>query len=205
MKSPGLELATAVSLLSTLLFAACTEPTKPIKKLNIKRAADYEPIVAPATTTDSATVGEATSDAIEPPASAPLEIVEVQGYRGECDSSFVGINEDGLVTVRTGAQVRTHRLAGISIPAGVRDEAHNQIRRWLDKKNMSVEVDDSVPSLDVAAYLHLCPDGLMINEELVRVGLAVPSESRFRRTDALKKASVEALTARRGVWGRSSQ
>ena len=93
----------------------------------------------------------------------------------------------------------------ISIPASVQLQAQNQVRLWLDDKTISVEPDDSVPALDAFAYLHVCPEGEMLNEELVRAGLAVPSETTYRRTDALKKASVEALTAGRGVWGSRSQ
>lgn len=187
---------TFVALLCAAMLLACSEPTKPIKKLNIKRAADLEPIAAPA-----ATAQESVPPAeVEP--SAEIEIVEVEGYHGTCDSTFVGINDESLVTVRSANDVRTHRLAGISIPEAVRLEAQNEVRRRLDKKSISVEVDEFVPAIDSAVYLYVCPDGTMINEELVRAGLAVPAESRYRRSDALEKASIEALTARRGVWGR---
>lgn len=197
-----------VGLLAALVWSACSEPTKPIKKLNIRKASDYEPIAAPVTSTETST--EATSTAAPPntstaPPAEAMEIVEVQGYKGSCDHVFVGINDDGLATLRSASQVRTFRLAGISIPEAVKLEAHNQIRIWLDKRNVSVEIDDSVPAVDPGAYLHLCPDGFQVNLELVREGLAVPAEQRYKRTDELKKASVEALTAGRGVWGRSSR
>jgi len=189
-----------IPLMLLVALVACSEPTKPVKKLNIKRAADMEPVAAPAPPQPE--TPEATESA-EP--SEGLEIVEVEGFRGACDTQFVGINEENLVTVRSSNQVRTFRLAGISIPSEVQLDAQNQVRIWLDDKELSVEVDDSVPALDAFAYLHLCPDGTMLNEELVRAGLALPSETRYRRTDALKKASVEALTAGRGVWGRTAQ
>lgn len=191
-------------VLACVLLVGCGEPR--YKKLNIKRAADLEPIAAPQSTSTDAEEPKS-----EPPPHPPqatsteaMEIVEVAGFRGPCDGTFVGVNEEDLVTVRTATQVRTYRLAGISIPAGARQDAHNQMRFWLDKKAISVEVDESVASIDAPVYIHLCPDGRMVNEELVRAGLAVPSETRFRRTDALKKASIEALTAGRGVWGKKS-
>jgi len=197
-------------VLTSLSWAACSKPSKPIKKLNIQRASDYEPITPPvetgtsdATSTASSTNATATSNAEAP--SAPMEIINVEGYQGDCDYLFVGINDDDLATLRSGSQVRSFRLAGISIPESVKLEAHNQIRVWLNHRNISVEIDDSVPAIDSGAYLHICPDGFFVNLELVRAGLAVPAGQRYRRTDELKKASVEALTAGRGVWGRSTK
>lgn len=201
MRTYSTSLAVLFVLAGAFVSSACSEPSKPIKKLNIKRAADLEPISAPmATSTDGVT--ETAAAAAEGVATTEIEIVDVQGFRGECDSSFVGINDDDLVTVRSANEVRTHRLAGISIPEAVRLEAQNEVRRRLDRKSISVEVDEFVPAIDSAVYLYVCPDGTMINEELVRAGLAVPADSRYRRSDALEKASIEALTAGRGVWGR---
>jgi endonuclease YncB( thermonuclease family) len=194
-------LALLVALLCLSALVSCKEPTKPIKKLNIKRASDYEPIAPP-----PGTVGA--EPEVEPQAEPPgeaMEIVEVQGFRGDCDSTFVGINTDDLVTMRTASQVRTVRLAGISIPEDVKLMAQNQIRIWLDRKSVGVEIDESLVGLDPAVYLWTCPGGTMINEELVRDGLAVPARGPARRSDALKKASVEALTAGRGVWGKKAE
>lgn len=187
------------------LLVACSEPTKPVKKLNIKRASDMEPIAAPMETGTDAAKNDPAAPATQSEGGTPLEIIEVQGFRGACDATFVGINDENLVTVRTDTQVRTYRLAGISIPAEIGVDAQNQIRVWLDDARISVEVDDSIPALDAFAYLHICSEGKMVNEELVRMGFAVPSEARYRRSDALKKASVEALTAGRGVWGPRSR
>lgn len=198
-----------LAVLAALVWVACSEPSKPIKKLNIRKASDFEPIAAPV---ETGTSGTSDGSSTETPANTtaeepgpPMEIIDVQGYKGSCDHFFVGINDDDLATLRSASQVRTFRLAGISIPESVKLEAHNQIRVWLDDRRISVEIDDSVPAIDSGAYLHLCPDGFQVNLELVREGLAVPTEQRYRRTDELKKASIEALTARRGVWGRSAQ
>lgn len=195
----------AFAVLACVSVLACSEPTKPVKKLNIKRAADLEPIMPPASTHSDQGSAEEPVTAPAMTSTETMEVVEVEDFRGPCDSMFVGVNQDDLVTVRAGRQIRTHRLAGISIPDDARLAAHNQLRMWMDGKAISVEVDESVPAIDAPAYIRLCPDGAMMNEELVREGLALPANARFRRTDALKKASVEALTAGRGVWGKTAQ
>lgn len=201
MRTRKNRLSLLVAILSLCAFAACDQPTKPIKKLDIKRAADMEPISPPPR---EATEPEAAGEDVAQPGEE-MEVVDVGGFRGTCDGAFAGINAEDLVTLRSGSQVGTYRLAGISIPAEVRSEAHNQIRIWLERKSVSLEVDESVPAIDPAVYVHVCPEGTIVNEELVRAGLAMPSEARFRRSDALKKVSVEALTAGRGVWGKKAQ
>ena len=83
----------AILIVISALLIACSEPTKPIKKLNIKRASDLEPIAAPRT--GPATPAEApASQEAESVADEQMEIVEVQGFRGACDSTFVGINDE---------------------------------------------------------------------------------------------------------------
>jgi endonuclease YncB( thermonuclease family) len=200
MRTREIRFTTLVAILCLCAFVACDQPTKPIKKLDIKRASDLEPISPPPLAAEPETAGEETAQPGE-----EMEVVEVAGFRGNCDSVFAGVNAEDLVTLRSGPRVGTYRLAGISIPAEVQFEAHNQLRMWLEGKNVSLEVDESVPAIDPAVYIHSCSEGTIVNEELVRAGLAMPSEARFRRSDALKKASVEALTAGRGVWGTKAQ
>lgn len=178
----------------------CGEPE--VKKLNITRAEDLQPI-APAQTTPDPLLETTTTEAPVAEDGTPMEILEVGGFRGQCDHTIVGVNEADVVAMRKGNAVASYRLAGISIPDDARFQAHNRIRYLLERKQAGIELEPNSPGLDRAAYLYVCPDGTMVNLELVREGLAVPSDAVSMHKGALDKASIEALTAGRGVWGLS--
>ncbi|MBI2213821.1 MAG: thermonuclease family protein [Acidobacteria bacterium] len=179
--------------LALVLVADCGPSKRP--KFNIKRAADYEPVVPTATTapTTSAT-----------PAS-DVTIVEIGAFKGSCEHSFSGINATDVVALANPSGLRSYRLAGIAIPPEIRANAHAQIRSWLEGEAVGLEIEGASPGIDPAAYLYRCSTKTMLNAELVRAGLAVVSDSPSAHRDALNKASMEALSARRGVWGSSGK
>ncbi|MCM2314356.1 MAG: thermonuclease family protein [Thermoanaerobaculia bacterium] len=186
----------AVMILATL--AACGPSERP--KFKIKRASDFEPIMQPApppaTTTDSAVTESAVS------AGTDLTLVEVGGFSGSCDLTFSGINDQDVLALADASGLRGYRLAGIAIPPQTRAEAHAQLRSWLDKEEIGIEIEGSSPGIDRAVYVYRCSAKSMVNAELVRAGLAVVVDGPSLHRDALNRASMEALTAGRGVWGR---
>ena len=187
------------SMLTLALLIGCGPSDRP--KFNIKKAKDYDPVVegnpelpAPASTTAAA-----------PPPDTAIEVVEVGAFRGNCDQSFSGINDADVVALANASGLRSHRLAGIAIPDEIRVEAHSVLRSWLTGELVGIEIETGAPGPDTAAYLYRCSSKTMVNAELVRAGLAVVVDTPSVHRDALNKASMEALSARRGVWGKGSK
>jgi endonuclease YncB( thermonuclease family) len=180
-------------LLALLLVAGCGPSERP--KFNIKRAKDYEPIIPPdppratATAAPAATATEAT-------------LVEIEAFKGPCDQSFSGINGQDVVALASASGLRSYRLAGIAIPDEIRAEAHSQLRSWLEGDAIGIEIEPASPGAEPAAYVYRCSSKSMLNTDLVSAGLAVVDDSNSAHHDALAKASVQALSARRGVWGK---
>lgn len=179
-----------------LCAVACGPSERP--KFHIKKASDYEPIVTPAPPPTASSTQPATAS-VAPPGSE-MTIVEVGGFKGACDHSFSSINDEDLVALANPTGLRSYRLAGIAITPGIRAEAHAQLRSWLLGEAIGVELDSAGGGSQPAAYLYRCSSATMVNAELVRSGLAVVSDAPSMHRDALGKASMEALSARRGVW-----
>lgn len=187
--------------LALALVAGCGPSKRP--KFNIKRASDYEPVVTTAAPPATPAVNpEAVSTA---PAEGEVTVVEVGSFKGSCDQSFSGINENDIVALADSSGLRSYRLAGIAIPPGIRADAHAQIRSALEGEAIGVEIEAASPGVDPAAYLYRCSAKSMLNAELVSAGLAVVSDAPSAHREALNKASMEALGARRGVWGRQGK
>ncbi|MFA6955047.1 MAG: thermonuclease family protein [Thermoanaerobaculia bacterium] len=180
-------------ILALLLVAGCGPSERP--KFNIKRAKDYEPIVPPESPRATATA-DTTATA------APAIVVEIDAFKGTCDHSFSGINGQDVVSLANASGLRSYRLAGIAIPDEIRAEAHGQLRSWLEGDAIGVEIDGASPGAEPAAYVYRCSSKSMLNADLVSAGLAVVSDAPATHRDALNKASMQALTARRGVWGK---
>ena len=179
-----------IALLSVV--AGCGSPERP--KFNIKREPHIEPLPVP----------EAKEIYEEPaPATATdAVIVEIGAFKGSCEHTFSGINQQDLLALANSTGLRSYRLAGIAIPPEVQAGAHDQLRTWMDGEAIGVEIEGSAASLDPAAYLYRCSTKSMVNVELVRAGFAVVVDAPSAHRDALNQASMEALAARRGVWGR---
>lgn len=175
--------------------AACGPSERP--KFNIKRASDYEPIRQPEPPrTTSATPDSAAT------AGSEITLVELGAFKGSCEFSFSGINDQDLVALANATGLRSYRLAGIAIPPQARPEAHAQLRSWVVGEPISIEIEASSPGHDQAVYLYRCSAKAMLNTDLVRDGLAVVVDGPSAHREALNQASMEALTAGRGVWGR---
>jgi len=181
-----------------VLVAGCGPSERP--KFNIKRASDYEPL----RTTEPRTDTTATTAPPEP-AGTEMTVVEIGAFKGECDRTFSGINGEDLVSLANAGGMRSYRLAGIAIPAGIRGETHERLRGWLEGEALGIEVESGSGGGQPAVYIVRCSTKTWINEELVREGLAMVADTSSAHRDALNQASMEALTARRGVWGRSSK
>lgn len=186
------------SLLALALLAGCGPSERP--KFNIKKARDYDPVAqgnpeppAPAATTAT------------PPPDTAVEVVEIGAFKGNCDQSFSGINDADVVALANPSGLRSYRLAGIAIPDEIRVEAHSELRSWLTGEPVGIEIEMGAPGPDAAAYLYRCSSKTMVNAELVRAGLAVVVDTPSVHRDALNKASMEALSVRRGVWGKGAK
>jgi endonuclease YncB( thermonuclease family) len=177
--------------LALILLAGCGPSERP--KLNIKREPHFEPLPVPPAK------GIYRDPATE--TAAGTEIVEIGAFKGSCDFRFSGINDADLISLASPKGLRNYRLAGIGIPDGVRAEAHAQIRQWLADQEVGIVVEPGDPGAEAAIYVYGCGAKSLINLELVRSGLAVVSDAPSGQRDALSKASMEALGARRGVWG----
>ena len=188
----------AAMILATV--AGCGPSERP--KFKIKRAADYEPIVQPAPPPTATTDSAVTDSAV--PAGTEITLVEVGGFKGSCDLTFSGINDQDVLALADASGLRGYRLAGISIPPQIRAEAHARLRSWLDGEKIGVEIESSSPGIDRAVYVYRCSAKSMINADLVRAGFAVVVDGPSLHRDALNQASMEALTAGRGVWGRKT-
>lgn len=194
----GIRTIAAAMILAT--FAACGPSERP--KFKIKRAADYEPIIQPETSGTATTDGTVSDPA--PPSGTEMTLVEVGAFKGSCDLTFSGINDQNVLALADASGLRDYRLAGIAIPPQVRAEAHAQLRSWLDGEEIGVEIEGTSPGIDRAVYVYRCSAKSMLNADLVRAGLAVVVDGPSLHRDALNQASMEALTAGRGVWGRKT-
>lgn len=179
-------------LLAILIVAGCGPAERP--KFNIKRAKDYEPIIPPESSRAPATTDSAAT-------ATPVTVEEIEGFKGPCDHSFSGINDQDVVALADATGLRSYRLAGIAIPGEIRAETHGQLRSWLEGDTLGIEVEGASPGVEPAAYVYRCSTKTMLNADLVSAGLAVVSESPSIHREALNRASMEALSARRGVWG----
>lgn len=179
--------------------AACGPSERP--KLKIKRAADYEPIRPPEQQPRAATSDAAATDSAAP-TGTETTLVEIGAFKGSCDLSFSGINDQDVLALADASGLRSYRLAGVAIPPQVRAEAHAQLREWLEREAIGIEFEGSTAGMDRAVYVYRCSAKSMVNAELVRAGLAVVVDGPSLHGDALNAASMEALTAGRGVWGR---
>lgn len=187
------------SLLVLALLAGCGPSERP--KFNIKRAEDYEPVVPTGTAPPQATSTTATA----PPSDTAFEVVEAGAFTGSCDHSFSGVNDTDILTLADASGLRSYRLAGVAIPDAARANAHAELRSWLTGEAVGIEVEAGSPGPEPAVYVYRCSSKTMVNAELVRSGLAVVVDSPSKHRDALSKASMEALAARRGVWGKPSR
>jgi endonuclease YncB( thermonuclease family) len=182
-------------ILALLLVAGCGPSERP--KFNIKRAKDYEPIVPPAQPRATAAADSAAT-------ATEATVVEIEAFQGSCDYSFSGINDEDVIALANASGLRSYRLAGIAIPREIRAEAHSQLRSWLEGDAIGIEVEGANPGPEPAAYIYRCSTKMMLNADLVRAGLAVVSDSPSNHRDTLNRASMEALSAHRGIWGKRS-
>lgn len=183
-------------LFAFLMVAGCgpSERTKPETdrtKGNQARAV---------TGTDGSTAS-ATADAAATE-SSEVAVIEIGTFQGICDHTFSGINDQDVVALANASGLRSFRLAGIAIPAEIRAEAHAQLRSWLEGQPIGVEVEAFAQDGDPAAHIYRCSTKTLLNADLVSAGLAVVADVPSAHRDALSRASMEALSARRGVWGK---
>jgi len=129
-------------------------------------------------------------------------IVEVGAFKGACDYSFSSINPSDVVALASPEGLRSYRLAGIAIPDSMREEAHSHLRGLVSGERLGIETEAGDPGGEPSVYVYRCSAKTMLNTELVSAGLAMVSDAPTVHREALNRASMEALSAKRGVWGK---
>jgi len=187
--------ATVTTALALALLVACGPSERP--KLDVKREPRFAPLKVP----------EAKEIYKEPAATTATDavVVEVGAFKGACDYSFSGINASDVVALASSTGLRSYRLAGIAIPDSMRDEAHSHLRGLLGGEKLGIEMETGDPGGEPSVYVYRCTAKTMLNADLVSAGLAMVSDAPTIHRDALNKASMQALSARRGVWGKPKE
>lgn len=95
-------------------------------------------------------------------------------------------------------------LAGSAEQADLR--AVSVLDRWLEGRDVILEMDSQVPVDPFgrrSAYVYLAPDGLCVNRELVRQGVArVIDGASFQHAGVFRTLEEEARLLERGIWAK---
>lgn len=146
-------------------------------------------------------------------------ISQSERERSETDYEVVRVVDgDTLILEMDGEKVRV-RLLGIDAPESVKPgtepehygpEASAFLRSLVDSHRVRLAHDGPVPRNDrygrLLAYVYRVPDGLPLNEELVRRGFArVYNGDSFQMKDRFRDLERFARRSKRGLWAGASR